>query len=447
MHNSEFIDNKILKKIDQNIIWSNNKFFKGDSLLEKIKVYSNKIRKKKINKGSLIAFEDEFNFKSIAFFLAAIKENLIIIPLPKGQRHLLNLVPCSFFFNIDNENIHKIKKKKISIKILNKFQMKKRSGLIVFSSGSSGKPKAILHDFKSLLNKFKIERPGFKTILMLTFDHLGGINTLLASLFFKDGVAICTTKRDPVSIGKLIQKTKAELLPTTPTFLNIFLLSREYKKRNLASIKLITFGAEFMPSELLKKLKQTFKKVKFKQTYGLSEIGVMRTKSKDNDSLSIKVGGEDYKIKIINEILYIKSKSNMVGYLNAPQPFDKDGWMNTKDRVIDKGDGYLRIIGRQSEIINVGGEKVYPQEIENTLLKCDGIADSRVYKNRHDILGEYVVAEVVFNRNLNKKRKNKDYLRKFCESKLPKYKVPSKFIIKKMQDILSDRLKKLRKNI
>ena len=71
----------------------------------------------------------------------------------------------------------------------------------------------------------------------------------------------------------------------------------------------------------------------------------------------------------------------MVGYLNAPQPFDKDGWMNTKDRVIDKGDGYLRIIGRQSEIINVGGEKVYPQEIENTLLKCDGIADSRVYKN------------------------------------------------------------------
>lgn len=121
--------------------------------------------------------------------------------------------------------------------------------------------------------------------------------------------------------------------------------------------------------------------------------------------------------------------------------------MNTKDRVIDKGDGYLRIIGRQSEIINVGGEKVYPQEIENTLLKCDGIADSRVYKNRHDILGEYVVAEVVFNRNLNKKRKNKDYLRKFCESKLPKYKVPSKFIIKKMQDILSDRLKKLRKNI
>ena len=89
------------------------------------------------------------------------------------------------FFNIDNENIHKIKKKKISIKILNKFQMKKRSGLIVFSSGSSGKPKAILHDFKSLLNKFKIERPGFKTILMLTFDHLGGINTLLASLFLK----------------------------------------------------------------------------------------------------------------------------------------------------------------------------------------------------------------------------------------------------------------------
>ena len=47
----------------------------------------------------------------------------------------------------------------------------------------------------------------------------------------------------------------------------------------------------------------------------------------------------------------------MVGYLNAPQPFDKDGWINTQDKVIDEGNGYLRILGRKSEIINIGGEK------------------------------------------------------------------------------------------
>ena len=89
-------------------------------------------------------------------------------------------------------------------KILNNFTKKKQPGLIVFSSGSSGKQKAILHNFSLLLNKFKIERPGYKTLLMLTFDHLGGINTLLASLFYKDGVAICLKKRDPITVCRVI---------------------------------------------------------------------------------------------------------------------------------------------------------------------------------------------------------------------------------------------------
>ena len=216
------------------------------------------------------------------------------------------------------------------------------------------------------------------------------------------------------------------------------------KKFDLSSLKLITYGAEFMPSQLIKKVKKQFSKVKFKQTYGLSEIGVMRTKSKDKNSLAIKVGGEDYKIKIINNILHIKSRSNMVGYLNAPQPFDKDGWINTEDRVLDEGNGYLRILGRESEIINVGGEKVYPQEIENILLKCKGVNDSRVYKERHEILGEYIVAEVIFNNKFSKNLKNSIYLRKFCEKELPKYKIPSKFKLKNMRDIVNNRYKKIR---
>ena len=233
-------------------------------------------------------------------------------------------------------------------------------------------------------------------------------------------------------------------MPTTPTFLNILLLSKRHEVNNLASLKLISFGAEFMPNELLKKLKKQFPNVILKQTYGLSEFGVMRTKSKDDNSLAIKIGGEDYKIKIEDNILFVKSKTNMVGYLNAPQPFDKDGWMNTQDKVIDEGDGYLRILGRKSEIINIGGEKVYPQEVENTLLKHSEVADSRVYKKRHDILGEYMVAEIVFKNDLKNKDKNIASLKKFCQKNLPKYKIPSKLIVKNLDDIVSKRLKKIR---
>ena len=93
----------------------------------------------------------------------------------------------------------------------------------------------------------------------------------------------------------------------------------------------------------------------------------MRTKTKDDNSLSMKIGGEGFKVKIINNTLYVKSISNMIGYLNAKQPFDKNGWINTGDKVKVEKNGYITILGRKSDIINIGGEKVFPQEIENIL--------------------------------------------------------------------------------
>ena len=222
----------------------------------------------------------------------------------------------------------------------------------------------------------------------------------------------------------------------------MLLLSKRQEVNNLKSLKVISFGAEFMPSELLKKLKKQFPNVLLKQTYGLSEFGVMRTKAKDETGLAIKIGGEDYKIKIIDDILFVKSKSNMVGYLNAPQPFDKDGWINTQDKVVDEGNGYLRILGRKSEIINIGGEKVYPQEVEDKLLKHHKVADSRVYKKRHDILGEYMIAEIVFKKLLKKERRKLSKFKKILSKESPKYKIPSKFIVKNLDEIVSKRLKK-----
>ncbi len=444
MNNANFILKKIKDKNNKNIIWSRNKYYKGDDLEKRINFCRKVLKKSNIKKGDLVAFESDFEFQSIAFFLACILECLIVIPVPIKQRNLLKLIPCNFFVNTKSLKIKSSKNNLTNNKILNNFIKKKQPGLIVFSSGSSGKQKAILHNFSLLLNKFKIERPGYKTLLMLTFDHLGGINTLLASLLYKGGVAICLKKRDPITVCRVIEKTKSQLLPTTPTFLNVLLLSKRQEVNDLGSLKLISFGAEFMPSELLKKLKKQFPNVLLKQTYGLSEFGVMRTKAKNENSLAIKLGGEDYKIKIKDNILFVKSKTNMVGYLNAPQPFDKDGWIDTQDKVIDEGNGYLRILGRKSEIINIGGEKVYPQEVENTLLKHNDVADSRVYKRRHDVLGEYMIAEIVFKNYLKRKNNNLISLKKFCQKNLPKYKIPTKFIVKNLDDIVSKRLKKIR---
>src|SRR5262249_1848121 len=146
----------------------------------------------------------------------------------------------------------------------------------------------------------------------------------------------------------------------------------------------------------LKRVVEIFPGVELKQTYGLSELGVLRSSSPDPGSLWLKVGGEGFETRVVDRQLHVRSKSNMLGYLNAPDPFDAEGWMNTGD-VVEEKDGLIRFLGRRSEIINVGGQKVFPTEVEAVILEADNIADATVYGVSHPLLGEAVAARLVLN--------------------------------------------------
>ena len=77
----------------------------------------------------------------------------------------------------------------------------------------------------------------------------------------------------------------------------------------------------------------------------------------------------------------------MLGYLNAPSPFTDDGWFNTGDKVEVDGD-YFRILGRQSDIINVGGQKVYPAQVESVVQEMPEVAEVSVYGEKNAIMGQ-----------------------------------------------------------
>ena len=79
----------------------------------------------------------------------------------------------------------------------------------------------------------------------------------------------------------------------------------------------------------------------------------------------------------------------MLGYLNAPSPFNEEGWFNTQDVVEVDGD-YVRIVGRKSELINVGGERVHPTEIENVLLQLENVRDVTVFAKPNAVTGRVV---------------------------------------------------------
>jgi acyl-CoA synthetase (AMP-forming)/AMP-acid ligase II len=197
-----------------------------------------------------------------------------------------------------------------------------------------------------------------------------------------------------------------------------------------------------MPESTLKRLTQIFPNVRFLQTYGLSELGILRSKSKDSGSLWVKVGGEGFETKIVDGILWIKAESAMMGYLNAPSPFTEDGWFITGDAVEIDG-GYIRILGRESEIINVGGEKVYPGNVESVLQAMDGVEDVLVNAESNPITGQIVKAQIKLSTGETSAQFRKR-MRAFCRDKLSKNQIPQKIVL--VDDKMhSERFKKIRR--
>jgi acyl-coenzyme A synthetase/AMP-(fatty) acid ligase len=174
----------------------------------------------------------------------------------------------------------------------------------------------------------------------------------------------------------------------------MLLISRAFELADLSSLKVITYGAETMPESTLARLRGVFPWVELRQTYGMIELGVMRAKSKSSDTLWVKLGGEGYQLRVVDGILQIKAESAMLGYLKAPSPFTEDGYFITGDRVEQDGD-YLRILGRDSDLINVAGQKVYPTEVETTILELPEVMDAVVYGERHILTGKIVCADVI----------------------------------------------------
>jgi long-chain acyl-CoA synthetase len=316
-------------------------------------------------------------------------------------------------------------------------------GLILFSSGSTGKSKAAVHDMAGILDKFKVPRHQQRTIPFLLYDHIGGVNTMLYTLS-NGGCLVTVTSRAPDDVLAAIEKYQVALLPTSPTFINLILLSEAYKRHDLSSLKTVTYGTEPMPESTLKRFHELFPHINLQQTYGLSEVGILRAKSKSSDSLWVKVGGEGFETRVVDGILQIKARSAMLGYLNAPSPFTEDGWFNTNDAVEVDGE-YLRILGRVSEIINVGGEKVYPAEVESVIQEIDNIAEVTVYGEKNPITGNIVCARVRLRQDEDP-RQVVIRVKQYCAERLRRFQVPVKVIVDQTEQY-SERFKKKRAQV
>jgi acyl-CoA synthetase (AMP-forming)/AMP-acid ligase II len=156
----------------------------------------------------------------------------------------------------------------------------------------------------------------------------------------------------------------------------------------------------------------------------------------------VRVGGAGFETRVVDGILWVRSAYAMLGYLGAPDPFDPDGWFCTEDRVEQEGE-WLRILGRDSDLINVAGQKVYPAEIEDCILELEGIEDVAVHAEPHPLLGAIVVARVR-TAGVEEAAALKLRVRKHCLASLAPYKVPTRVVAWEGATV-SARQKKLRR--
>jgi len=232
-----------------------------------------------IKKGDVVALIGDFDPKSILTLLLLIDKNIILVPLTKEtqSQHEYFFKSALVDIVIEGNSVKRIEHE-AKHEFVEKLRSKEHAGLVLFSTGTTGRPKAILHDLTVFLKRFETPRPTLKTLNFLLFDHIGGLNTLLHTLFNK-GTVVAPKSRSVEHILETCKEHQIEVLPTTPTFLRMMLMSGLIPDSITESLKIITYGTERMDQPTLDVLCKLLPNVDFRQTFGMSELGIFRVKS------------------------------------------------------------------------------------------------------------------------------------------------------------------------
>jgi acyl-CoA synthetase (AMP-forming)/AMP-acid ligase II len=378
--------------------------------------------------GDRLLLSGDFELASVARLLAAAAEGLIVAPCvadlePAAVEARRAVVEPEWSWTaarLDREPpssaVHPL---------VVQLRAKGRAGLVLFSSGTSGAPKGMLHDLDTLLASYETQRPNaLRTVATLVFDHIGGIDVLFRGLA-AGSTLVAPAGRSPAAVAEAIERWRAEVLPASPTLLNLLLLSGEAERRDLSSLKVVAYGAEPMPASLLQRLAAALPGVSLQQRFGTSETSAVRVRSRSSDSLDMRIEDPDTEWQVVDGELWLRRPTTILGYLNhQTDRLTEDGWYRTGDLVEQNGE-WLRIIGRREELINVGGEKVLPAEVESMLLTMPGVRDCRAFGEPNAITGQSVAAELELNAQISDLEALRA-VRAFCRGRLERWKIPTR---------------------
>ncbi|MEE6177649.1 long-chain-fatty-acid--CoA ligase [Mycobacterium sp. 050134] len=326
-----------------------------------------------------------------------------------------------------------------------------QAALVIYSSGTTGRPKGVLLSQRALVNHATNLAPalpfaeGDANLVAMPLFHVGGIGYALFGI--RAGVpTIITREPDAAALLGAVRAGATHAFFVPPVIAR-FLDAGEAATAAMAALRYIVYGAAPMPSPLLQQALSTWPDMNFVQVYGQTELcGAVTALSNDDHrdptrpGLQLSAGkavlgteirafdpetGIEVPVGQAGEI-WVRSNQNMSGYLNRPEAtaetITADDWVRTGDVGRLDADGYVYVEDRLKDMIITGGENVYGPEVESVLIEHPAIADAAVIGVPDDFWGESVKAIVVAE-NPSAGVEAKDVI-EFCRRHLAAYKCP-----------------------
>ncbi len=432
---------------DLTAIIKSDKSFSYKELFDKSNKIASVLHGEGIKKNDYIPLliEDSFSFIKTTIALW----NLGAVPVPVNikllDEEIISVIKdYSFNFLITYKN-HSFKSQKNNLHIISfddiqtdGIQLKdftipesENEAVIIFTSGSSGRPKGVVHTFHSLSNNIingnKILKHNEQDcwLASLPFYHIGGFQIICRSLFYGCSIVIPDSLQTK-DLADMIVQQKPSYLSLVTTQLKR-LINDKIKPDK--SLKVSLIGGGFVDDDLIIEAD----KLGWKpfRVYGSSEIGSMITAISSEEIINKPQSSgrafSNVEIKISDESeILIKSTSLFKNYLNDQKETSLkllNGFYHSGDLGFLDRDGYLFVEARRNDLIVTGGENVNPIEVEKTLKQIPGISEACVFAKSSKTWGHLIAAAIVpEDPSLNEKN-----IKDILKQKLAGYKIPKHF--------------------
>lgn len=291
------------------------------------------------------------------------------------------------------------------------------SEITIFTSGTTGQPKSVVHSVKSLTRSVKIGEKHRGNIWGFAYNptHIAGIQVFFQALLNENTIVnLFGLSRDEIFAA--IQKHRITHISATPTFYRL-LMPPVF---SLPEIERATLGGEKSSPELISSIKQLFPNAKVTNVYASTEAGTLF--ASHGDVFSVKEEHRQY-VKFDNDELLIHK--TFLG--KSDDFFLENDFYRTGDLIewIDDSHSTFRFKSRKNELINVGGYKVNPFEVEESIHAFPEVAAVKVYGKPNSVLGNILCADIVLKKGQSL---SENLLRLELKKSLQEFKIPRKII-------------------